>query len=227
MSQPRDRAPSGPGQSQESGHPPAWRRGPTFFSLVFRSPLSLGLLCALTFVATLLLLEGPSRQGDAFWRSRGAWLWHLLFALWPVLLVVSIAAVFRDIRRGNRSVWPDTYGERLAVVFYMAIGVILGALPPLFFHHTLSILPTNLDAITQISGTATKNFIMSMLALAVLFLHCSGFISVHVQLISWLSTAQPQGEEPGSERLNEDVLRYLRLRSQLRRFFRAPNKNKV
>jgi hypothetical protein len=169
-------------------------------------------------MAALLLLEGTGRQGEAFWRSRGTWLWHVLFAFWPVLFLVAIAAVFRDIKSGNRSVWPSTHGERGAVVFYMAIASILGALPPIFFRHTLSVLPTNLDVITQMSGASTKNFIMSILGTTVVLLLCSGFISVHVQLIGWLSECQTQGEEPGSQSLDEDVLRYLRLRSQLRRF---------
>jgi hypothetical protein len=169
-------------------------------------------------MASLLLLEGTGRQGESLWLSRGAWLWHIVFAFWPVLLVASLAAVFRDIKRGNRSVWPGTSGERLAVVFYMAIAVILGVLPLIFFRHTMSVLPTNLDVVTQMPGTSTKNFIMNIVGTSVVLLLCSGFISIHVQLIGWLSEYQIQGEEPGAQGLDQDVLRYLRLRSQLRRF---------
>jgi hypothetical protein len=166
-------------------------------------------------MAALLLLEGT---GQSFWRSRETWLWHFLFALQPVLYVVSIAAVFRDVKRGNRSVWPSTYGARLAVVLCTALVGFMIVLPIVFDGTTQAVLPANHDAITLMPDSFLKWALLSVLGTAVSALHLSGLFAVHVQLIGLLPKDQGHGEEPGSQYLEEDVLRYLRLRTQLKRF---------
>ncbi|WP_257451593.1 hypothetical protein [Archangium lipolyticum] len=102
------------------------------------------------------------------------------------------------------------------MAFCTAFVVIGGAIPPIFFQRTLSVLPANLDAITQMPDTAMKNFLMSTLGTAILLLRCVELFGVHVQLIGCLSKYRPRGEEP-VQCTEEEVLRYLRLRSQLRR----------
>jgi len=215
MSGLQNRPRSVPGQGQESCHPTVLREGPSFSSLIFRSPLSLVLLCALTFIAALFLLEGT---GQAFWRTRDTWLWHLIFAFQPVLYVTSIAVVFKDFKAGNSSVWPGTCGARLAVVLCTALVVALIALPVVFTRATQSPLHVQLDAITQMPDSVMKWVVLVTLATAVSALHLCGLFGAHIQLIGWLPEYLGQDEEPGPQNLDEDVRRYLRLRSQLQRF---------
>ena len=203
--------PSAERSSRDTRHP---AKGPTFFSLVFHSPLSLVILCGLTFMATLLLLEGTER---AFWGSREVWLWHFLFAFQPVLYVASIAASTKNLKPGEHSVWPDWNGGRLAALLCTGLAGVMGALPPVFMFATRSTLPANLDVITQLPDTAMKLLFLGALGTGVSALHCFNLFGAHIQLIDWLS------EEPGTDvdadlrKREEDVLRYLRLRAQLKR----------
>lgn len=209
MPEPRDEFPSVPMQPSE---------GPTLGALLSRSPLALPLLCVLTFVVSLLLLEVPGRWGETFWLSSKVWLLHFLCAFLPVLYVASLAAYFMG-RKSHHWVGSCSSAERTAVVLFSVLGGALGVLPPIVVLVSLLQLEgtaVEFDAITQMPGFDVKFSILAFLGWASGLPHAVGLVRMHVHLIASLPESQSTGRGPKSQGFDEDVLRYQRLRSRLR-----------
>jgi hypothetical protein len=97
---------------------------------LFRSPLALFSVCALTFMVSGIFLSGFHLQGMTFWVSGKVRLWHMLLALSPTLWVTSVLVMFHEWRTtrilgsGSRrqrlvagagvAVYPDGGGHRPA-----------------------------------------------------------------------------------------------------------------
>lgn len=203
MSEPREGPPSAPAAPREALH-----------SLLLRSPLALTVLCPLTFVASLLLLETPGRHGDAFWHSPKAWLVHALTASLPVLYGASLFTALGS----HRLAWPGTSTRRRAVVLCTALMGVLGLLPLVVVLLTPPLLhgfPVDVDALAQMPGVKVKLALLGILGAAVTVPQFANCFGIHIQLIGALREFQGTRGEAGE--LDAAVPRYQQLRTQLRR----------
>ena len=201
---------------------PRWREGRAALRLIFQSKLVVPLVCGLTFVASLqFLLGGPSLDSlDVLsaLNTRPTKLWHLLVAFQPVLWLASLLSVFGDARR-NGPVWPGPRSERLAVGFHAVFIFTLALLPAIIAPLLLnpSVLPADVDALTEVPHLREKMFILNCLGSVVGVMLVCGMLSVHIQLIGQPLRTPSSGEETAEESLEGEVVRYQRLRAQLKR----------
>jgi hypothetical protein len=79
-------------------------------------------------------------------------------------------------------------------------------------------LPGSLEALLQLPHLRAKLLLLGMLSAAVATLHTAGMLSVHVQLLASSREQASRGEKSEAKGLDEEVLRYQRLRSRLERF---------
>jgi hypothetical protein len=218
MSEPREGSPCPPGASRQGSPPSIWRDGQAALSLTLRSPLAFHILCALSFLATFLFQAGTDLQSLAFLDARQTRLWHALYTLQPTLWVATTAIIWNDFRN-EPSVWPETRRERMAILLSTSVAFVMIVLPfaAQFVTWPVSV-PVSMVGPASTSELRTKVLILSTIGIAVATLHALSLFCVHVQLLGQWSRIPPLGEETGVGDLDENVLRYLRLRSQLRRF---------
>ena len=193
-------------------------RGPSVFSLLFRSPLSFFVLCSLTFMATLLLLGGASLDTLTLWDSRQTRLWNMLLALHPTVWVASLLIVSGDLA-GHHPVWPRRWRGRLTAGLCTLLILGMTAVP-IMIQFIIPPFPSsvNTELVTGIPAYRAKMFLLNLCGTVIGTLHACGMFSVHVQLIGCLSEYRARPEATGVEELEQDVLHYQRLRSQLKRF---------
>jgi hypothetical protein len=185
--------------------------GRSTLALLFRSPLVFSVLCPLSFPATALLL-------GARWDPNRVRLWHLLMALQPGLWLASVLVVLNESRR-HRLDWPDRRSEQAAVVVCTLLAGVTNSFP--FVVQLLTqrwALPMSLEAVLQVPHLRAKLLLLGMLSAAVATLHTAGMLLVHVQLLASSREQTSRGEESETKSLDEEVLRYQRLRSRLERF---------
>ncbi|MDY7232808.1 hypothetical protein [Hyalangium rubrum] len=193
-------------------------------SLLFCSPLAFFVLCVLTFPATILFFL-PFPQGDLgsqslqLLTSGRLRLWHMLIAVQPMLWVASLLIVSHDLKR-SRSAWPGTWRERTVVVLCTLLLATLTTFPVLATNRAPSSpLTPDLDALLQLPDFRTRALILGLLYAGAVTLHTFGMFTVHVQLIGRLRRSPSHEDAPEAVELEEEVSWYLRLRSQLERFF--------
>ena len=213
MSQPREEAPP----SREASRRSVWGDARAALSLVFGSSLGFFLLTALGFMAAYLVLLGPDFQHLAFLGSRRSGHWHIFLSIQPALWVACGFILWGEFK--NRSVWPDTRRERMAVLFCTSVVLVIASLP--IVAQILSWREN--PALKALSTPSMSTFnmrvhLLSLFGMAGVTLLALSLCCVHVQLLR-LSPASPsQGKQPEAGDLDEDVRRYLRLRAQLRLF---------
>jgi hypothetical protein len=185
--------------------------GRSTFSLLFRSPLVFSVLCPLSFAATGLFLGFPLDSN----RTR---LWHLLVALQPALWFASVLVVFNDFR-SHRQDWPVRRSARTAVVLCTLLAWVMNSFP--FVVQLITqrwFLPVGVEALLQVPHLRARLLILGMLSAVVATLHTAGMLSVHVQLLAYPREPAARGGEPEAAVLDDEVLRYQRLRLRLARF---------
>ncbi|MCY1078895.1 hypothetical protein [Archangium lansingense] len=218
MSEPRNRSPPTPEPPRQGGPPSFWRSGTAVLSFVFGSPLAFFILCALAFVAAFLFQVGPHLQNLSFLVSRQERLWHMLLTLQPAFWVAATLILWSEFR-SHRSLWPGTWRERMAVMFCTSVALVMIALPFVAQFITWRVAPSvDTTGLASMAEFRTKTLIMSIIGAAVGALHASSLFCVHVQLLGQLRESPPHGKQVEAGDLDEDVLRYQRFRSRLRRF---------
>jgi hypothetical protein len=179
-------------------------------ALLFRSPLVLSVFCPLSFAAMALFLGGR-------WDPNRVRLWHLLMAVQPGIWLASVFAFFHA-RKRHRLDWSGRRGERAAVVLCTILAWAMNSFPSVTQLLTQQwAMPENLDALLQWPHARAKLSLLGLLSAMVATLHASVMLRVHVQLL--VSPWEPavRGVEPTVGRLEEEVLRYQRLREHLER----------
>lgn len=185
--------------------------GRSAFSLLFRSPLVFSVLCPLSFAATGLFL-------GLLQDSNRARLWHLLMALQPALWLASVLVVFKDFR-SHRQGWLVLGSERTAMVLCTLLAWAMNSFPFLVQLITQRwALPDDMDALFQLPHLRVKLVLLGMLSAVVATLHTAGILGVHVQLLASPRESTARGGAPEAAGLEDEVLRYQRLRGRLARF---------
>ncbi|MFY0527423.1 hypothetical protein ACN28I_31180 [Archangium gephyra] len=219
MAEPGDQTPSEPETSPPQGENPSfWREGRAALQLVFQSRLVLLIVFVLTFVASLqFLLGGRGINSLDLLSPDPMRLWHLLVALQPTLWLASMLGVFGELER-RALVWPGSRRERLALVFCTAFISGMAFLPVLtpFLGNPFS-LPANAEVLTGVPHMRAKMFVFYSLGSVAGVLLTSGMLSVHIQLAGGPPRNPSGGEQPVTGSLEREVLRYQRLRAQLKR----------
>jgi len=212
MPDPRDSSPPVPGQP---------RGGPALGALLFRSSLAFSVLCPLALAASLLLLELPGRQGEAFWRTPRVWFVHALCAFLPVLSLASFIVYFGGRKRSALPARAGSSSERSARVLCMLISVCVTVLPPISLAISPPRLPGSIewDAIVEMPGFLTKWMIVGTLGLVAGLPHVWDLFSIHVQISAARWEHQVTDSAPEIEGLEGSVLRTQRLRSRLKQSF--------
>ncbi|MFY0563515.1 hypothetical protein ACN28E_06685 [Archangium lansingense] len=185
--------------------------GRSAFSLLFRSPLVFSLLCPLSFGATAGFL-------GALWDPNRVSLWHLITALQPAFWLASLLVVFNDFR-SHRLDWPVRRSERTAVVLCTFLAWVMSSFP--FMVQLITqrwALPAGMEAVLHMPHLRAKLLLLGMLSAVVTTLHTAGILSVHIQLLAYPREPTARGGEPAAAGLDEEVLRYQRLRTRLERF---------
>ncbi|MGZ3459635.1 MAG: hypothetical protein ACXU86_14165 [Archangium sp.] len=214
MSEQLGGAPPSPGPSRPGSPLSVWRDGRAAFSLIFGSPLVFNIICALSFVAAFLFQVGTDVRNLAFLDSRQPRLWHVVLTIQPALWVVSTFIIWSKFR-SHRLVWPGTRRERMVVILCTAVTLIMGALPFVAqFITWRTSIPPNAMGLASMPEFRTTTLIMSIIGIVVAALHALSLFCVHVQLLGQLPESLSHGKEAGAGDLEEDVLRYLQLRSQ-------------
>jgi hypothetical protein len=184
--------------------------GRSAFSLLFQSPLVFSVLCPLSFAATGLFL-GMLRDPNQ------VRLWHLLMAFQPALWLASVLVLFNDFR-SHRPDWPVRRIERKVVVLCTLLAGFMGSFPFLIQILTQRwIMPVGLDALLQLPHSSARLILMGVLSVAVATLNTAGMLSVHVQLLAYPREPNAPAGVPEAAGLDEEVLRYHRLRARLER----------
>lgn len=218
MSEPLDGAPSPPEPSRPGSPLSVWRDGRAAVSLVFGSPLVFNIIYALSFVAAFLFLTGTDVQNLAFLDSRQPRLWHVVLTIQPVSWVVNTFIIWSEFR-SHRSVWPGTRRERMVVILSTTFTLIMIALPIVAQLITWRTSVTqNAVGLASMPEFRTKTLIMCIIGIGVAALHALSLFCVHVQLLGQLPEAPSHGKEARAGDLEEDVPRYLQLRSRARQF---------
>jgi hypothetical protein len=185
--------------------------GRSTLSLLFRSPLVFSLLCPLSFMATGLFL-------GFLWDPDRTRLWHLLVALQPALWFASVLVVFNDFRSHHQD-WPAGRSARTAVMLCTLLAWVMNSFP--FAVQLVTqrwFLPAGVEALLQVPHLRARLLLVGMLSAVVATLHTAGMLSVHVQLLTCPREPAARGGEPEAAGLDEEVLRYQRLRLRLARF---------
>ncbi|WNG55086.1 hypothetical protein F0U59_10080 [Archangium gephyra] len=152
------------------------------------------------------------------WDPNRTRLWHLLMALQPALWLASVLVVFNDFR-GHRLDWPVRRSARTAVVLCTLLAWVMNSFPFVVQFITQRwVLPVGVEALLQVSHVRARLLFLGMLSAVVATMHTAGMLSVHVQLLAYLREPGARGEEPEAAGLDDEVLRYQRLRLRLARF---------
>jgi hypothetical protein len=184
--------------------------GRSAFSLLFGSPLVFFVLCPLSFVATGIFL-------GFLQDSNRARLWHMLMALQPALWLASVLVVFKDFR-SHRLDWPVRGRERMVMVLCTLLAWLMNSFPFLVQLITQRwALPEDMDALFQLPHLRAKLVFLGLLSAVVATLHTTGMLSVHVQLLASPREPTARGGAPEVAGLDDEVLRYQRLRGRLAR----------
>lgn len=185
--------------------------GRSVLSLLFRSPLVFSVLCPLSIpVMGLLLgvLQEPSRVR----------LWHLLIAVQPALWFASVLVVFGDFR-SHRLDWLVRRNERTAVVLCSLLIWVMSSLPLVVQPITGQwFVPAGVDEVLQVPYLRAKLVTLGLVSATIAMLHIVGILSVHVQLLAYPREPTAWSGAPEVAGLDDEVLRYQRLRSRLARF---------
>lgn len=195
---------------------------------LFRSPLALFSVCALTFIASAIFLSGFHLQGMTFWVSGKVRLWHMLLALSPTLWVTSVLVMFHEWRT-TRILGSGSRRQRLVTGASVVLATFMFVAPTvtsfLSAQSAIWVIQRRADDLIFLPGFPPKFFLLNLLRDAVVLLLISGMVGAHAQLLGQFPRAAPGREEAGAERLAEDLGRYQQLRSRLERFlgFAAAN----
>jgi hypothetical protein len=194
------------------------REGRVFLGLVLRSPLTLFIACATTFLTALLLFVGAGVDGLDFLYAPQARLWHMLAAL---LTAFTLAAVLLASRHlwGEGSVWPRAWGERLGVLLCSLLCLALTELPFLAQLRRQP-YPLGLDPLLGMPDWYLKSVLATLSIGGVVALLYSGPFGIHIQLIRALALHPPGAKPSPGPPPEEELRRYQRLRSQLDLFLR-------
>jgi hypothetical protein len=218
MSEPRDGAPPSPGPSRPGSPRSVWRDGQAAFSFVFGSPLAFHIICALAFLATFFVQVGTDVQHLAFLDSRQTRFWHVLLTIQPALWVATSVIIWGEFR-SHRWLWPGMRRERMAVLLCTSVALVMIILPFIAQFVTWRVSASvNAVSLASMPEFRTKTLLFSIIGLAVAALQSASLFCVHVQLLGQLPEAPSHEKQAGAGALEEDVLRYLKLRSQSRRF---------
>lgn len=185
--------------------------GRSTLSLLFRSPLVFSLLCPLSLPVTALFL-------GVHWDPNRARLWHVLVALQPALWFASVLVVFNDFR-SYRQDWSVRGSARTALVLCTLFAWVMNSFPflvQLITHR--GFLPVDVETLLQVPHLRARLLVLGMLAAMVATMHIAGMLSVHVQLLEYPREPAARGGAPEAVGLDDEVLRYQRLRSRLARF---------
>ncbi|MFY0527714.1 hypothetical protein ACN28I_32725 [Archangium gephyra] len=186
--------------------------GRSTLSLLFRSPLGISVLCPLSLAATGLFL-------GVLWEPNRVRLWHLLMGVQTALWVVSVFVVLDDYR-SHRLDRPGSRSEWTAVVLCTLLAGGMSAFPFLgqIITQQWETLPVELEAMLQLPHLRARFSILGLLSAAFATLHTAGMLNEHVQLLA--SPREPAARRGGPKAagVDDEVLRYQRLRSRLERF---------
>jgi hypothetical protein len=129
-----------------------------------------------------------------------------------------VLVVFNDFR-SYRQDWPVRRSARTALVLCTLSAWVMNSLPFLVQLITQRwFLPVGVETLLQVPHLRARLFFLGLLSAMVATMHIAGMLSVHVQLLEYTREPAARGGEPEAAGLDEEVLRYQRLRLRLARF---------